>query len=298
MKNILLQTTIEYALDDWSIKRFSILTDVLSSIEDPSGRKLFHITARDRENLASGDDRLLSKIDESDFDQIWLFGVDVGGGMSPQDCAAVGRFRQRGGAIFTSRDHQDLGISFCDLGGIGAANHFHTKNPEFDPQRRMPDDTETPTISWPNYHSGTNGDFQLVEAVLPLHPVMTNSQNPSGRIERLPAHPHEGAISVPPGERWPRVVAVGRSAITSNAFNIAIAFESENLGRAVVDSSFHHFADFNFDPRLGCPSFVTEPRGYALMENEAAVTDAKAYARNIASWLSNELTELRSAHRG
>jgi hypothetical protein len=286
MKNILLQTTIEYAQDDWSIERFSILTDILSSIEDPSGRKLFYVTARDRENLGSGDDRLLSRIDESDFDQIWLFGVDVGGGMSPQDCAAIGRFRQRGGAIFTSRDHQDLGISFCDLGGIGAANHFHTKNPEIDPQRRISDDTETPTISWPNYHSGTNGDFQLVEAVLPLHPIMTNPRNPSGRIECLPAHPHEGAISVSSGERQARVVAVGRSAITSNAFNIAIAFESENLGRAVVDSSFHHFADFNFDPRLGCPSFVTERRGHALLENEAALADAKAYARNIAYWLS------------
>jgi hypothetical protein len=286
MKKILLQTTIEYAQDDWSIERFSILADILSSIEDSSGRKAFRVTPRDRANLASGDDRLLSKIDESDFDQIWLFGVDVGNGIGPQDCAAIDRFRQRGGAIFTSRDHEDLGISFCSLGGIGAANHFHTKNPEIDPQRRMSDDNETPTISWPNYHSGENGDFQLVEAALPLHPIMTNTQNPSGRIERLPAHPHEGAISVPPGERQARVVAVGRSAITSNAFNIAIAFESENLGRAVVDSSFHHFADFNFDPRLGCPSFVTEPRGHALLENQAAVTDAKAYARNIACWLS------------
>ena len=286
MKNILLQTTIEYAQDDWSIDRFSILTDVLSSMEDPSRRTLFHVTARNRESLASGDDRLLSKIDESDFDQLWLFGVDVGGGMSPHDCAAIGRFRHRGGAILTSRDHQDLGISFCDLGGIGAANHFHTKNPEIDPHRRIPDDQETPTISWPNYHSGTNGDFQLVEAVLPLHPIMTNPQNLSGRIERLPAHPHEGAVSVPPGEGQARVVAIGRSATTSNAFSIAIAFESEHLGRAVVDSSFHHFADFNFDPRLGCPSFVTEPRGHTLLESEAAITDAKTYARNIACWLS------------
>jgi hypothetical protein len=286
MKNILLQTTIEYAQDDWSIERFSILADVLSSIEDSAGRKLFRVTARDRENLASGDDRLMSKIDESDFNQVWLFGVDVGGGLSSRDCAAIGRFRQRGGAIFTSRDHQDLGISFCDLGGIGTANHFHTKNPELDPRRLRPDDGETPTISWPNYHSGTNGDFQLVEAVLPLHPIMANPENPSGRIERLPAHPHEGAISVPLVETKARVVASGRSTVTSNAFNIAIAFESDNLGRAVVDSSFHHFVDFNFDPRLGCPSFVIEPRGHALLDDKAATADAKAYARNIACWLS------------
>lgn len=46
--------------DDWSIARFSILADVLSAIQDEAGRKLFHITARDRQNLASGDDRVLS----------------------------------------------------------------------------------------------------------------------------------------------------------------------------------------------------------------------------------------------
>ncbi|HMF02962.1 MAG TPA: hypothetical protein VKK06_23945, partial [Terriglobia bacterium] len=163
MKKILLQTTIPYAKDDWSIERFSILTDVLSRIEDRSGSNLFHITARDRENLASGNDPVLSRLDESDFDELWLFGVDVGGGLGAEDCAAIGRFRHRGGAMLTSRDHQDLGISFCTLGGIGAANHFHSKNPEPDPERRRADDTDTPRILWPNYHSGQNGDFQKVE---------------------------------------------------------------------------------------------------------------------------------------
>src|SRR5262249_58902100 len=113
MKKILLQTTIPYAKDDWSIGRFSILADVLSAIRDQTGSRLFQITARDRENLASGNDPVLSRIDESDFDELWLIGVDVGGGLGNLDCAAIGRFRQRGGAIFTSRDHQDLGISFA-----------------------------------------------------------------------------------------------------------------------------------------------------------------------------------------
>src|SRR5215471_11702719 len=185
MKKILLQTTIPYARDDWSIERFSILTDVLSRIEDRSGSDLFHITARDHENLASGNDPVLSRLDESDFDELWLFGVDVGGGLGSQDCAAIGRFRQRGGAILTSRDHQDLGISFCNLGGIGAANNFHSKNLEEDLSRRKEDDNDTPTISWPNYHSGKNGDFQTVEVVPPLHPIMRNPANPSGRIDYL-----------------------------------------------------------------------------------------------------------------
>src|SRR5438477_12142206 len=101
MKRILLQTTITYAKDDWSIERFSTLADILSRIEDESGSKLFEITARDRQNLASGNDQVLSKLDESDFDELWLFGVDVGGGLGPLDCDTIGRFRQRGGSILT-----------------------------------------------------------------------------------------------------------------------------------------------------------------------------------------------------
>lgn len=287
MKRILLQTTIPYARDDWSIERFSMLADILAAIEDESGSKLFHIAARDRENLASGDDRVLSKLDESDFDELWLFGVDAGGGLGPVDCAAISRFREREGAILTSRDHQDLGISFCSLGGIGTANHFHSKNPEPDPERRKADDSGTPSILWPNYHSGNNGDFQRVELLLPLHPIMRNAANASGHIEFLPAHPHEGAISVPPAEsRHARVVAGGTSAITGHPFNIAVAFDRNGTGRAVVDSSFHHFLDYNLDPRAGCPSFVNEPCGSGMLENPHAVADVKAYIQNIARWLA------------
>src|SRR5262249_43644788 len=38
-----------------------------------------------------------------------------------------------------------------------------------------------------------------------------------------------------------------------------IAFERNGTGRTVVDSSFHHFLDYNLDPRAGCPCLVTEP---------------------------------------
>src|SRR5215471_3883179 len=99
MKNILLQTTIPYERDNWSIERFSILAELLSTIAHESGEKMFKVTARDRENHLSGDDPILSKLDEANFDQLWLFGVDAGGGLGAHDCMAIRRFRQRGGAI-------------------------------------------------------------------------------------------------------------------------------------------------------------------------------------------------------
>jgi hypothetical protein len=105
----------------------------------------------------------------------------------------------------------------------------------------------------------------------------------------LPAHPHEGAISVPPDEsNHARVIAVGKSTVSGRAFNIAIAFDRSGEGRAVVDSSFHHFLDYNLDPREGCPSFVTEPSGQGMLENPRAVDDVKAYIKNIALWLMGD----------
>jgi hypothetical protein len=73
---------------------------------------------------------------------------------------------------------------------------------------------------------------------------------------------------------------------TGRPFNIAIAFEGNGTGRAVVDSSFHHFLDYNFDPRKGCPSFVTEAPSYSILENKQAAAGAKTYAQNLARWLA------------
>jgi hypothetical protein len=286
MKKILLQTTIPYVADDWNIDRFSLVTEYLSGLTDQQGNRLFDVTARDRENLANGDDKFLSTLDTSDFVQLWLFGVDVGGGLSTNDCAAIGRFCKRGGGVLATRDHQDLGISFCTLGGIGNAHHFHSRQPEPDASRHAIDDTESPNITWPNYHSGSNGDFQRVSPNDPLHPVMQRANGSAARIEFLPAHPHEGAVSVPNGSNA-RVIATGKSSLTGRTFNIAVAADrAGSQGRAIADSSFHHFLDYNFDPARGCPSFVTERPGHTMLENPQAVADSKDYIRNIAIWLS------------
>jgi hypothetical protein len=290
VKKILLQTTIPFSADDWTIDRFSFVAEYLSSLTDESGTHIYRITARDRAKVAINDDPVLSTLDASDYDQLWLFGVDVGNGLSNNECKAIQGFRQRGGGVLTSRDHQDLGISFCSLGGIGAAHHFHSKNPETDPGRRRVDDTESPAISWPNYHSGSNGDFQRIVPAKPIHPLMQNDDNESGVIEMLPAHPHEGAVSVPANGENARVVAKGRSKYTGKEFNLVVVFESSprtgTKGRAVADSSFHHFLDYNIDPTRGCPSFVTEKPGYGILENAQAMEDMKTYVRNLAAWLS------------
>lgn len=285
---ILLQTTIPATEDDWNIERFSLLRDHLQSIKDENGNLLFEVTARNREKTSEGNDPVLSSLDVTDFDELWLFAVDTGEGLSTADCEGISRFRQRGGGILTVRDHQDMGSSLCTLAGVGRAHFFHTKNPDYDSSRQMRDDQDTKTISWPNYHSGSNGNFQRITPSEPVHELLKSD---SGVIQYFPAHPHEGGIGAPESENDARVIALGRSLTTDRDFNLIVVFErssdgnGKTLGRAVAHSSIHHFADYNWDISKGCPSFVNEPAGDEIRIYPMRLADVKAYVRNLALWL-------------
>ena len=219
---ILVQTTTPGGSDDWSVERLSLLAAHLASLREDGTR--FDVTARNREPGPNRDDPVLASLDRSQFDELWLFALDTGDGLTAADCEGITRFRQRGGGILSMRDHQDMGSSLCTLGGIGAAHYFHTLNPEPDFERHAPDDVETASISWPNYHSGRNGDFQRIVPVAPTHELLREPIL-SGLIKLFPAHPHEGAVGVPLGEQSARVVARGTSLTTGRSFNLIVAFE-------------------------------------------------------------------------
>ncbi len=289
---ILLQTTIAAVEDDWNIDRFSLLREHLSSITDDQGRALCEVTSRNREINADRNDKMLSRLDQTDFDELWLFAVDTGDGLTGTDCQGITRFRQRGGGILTTRDHQDLGSSLCTLGGVGRAHFFHTRHQDPDESQHARDDQDTPTISWPNYHSGSNGDYQSITPVEPIHELLRNPDRPSGVIEYFPAHPHEGGVGVPEGEKHAQVIATGVSQVTHRPFNLIVAFErmtdghGNTLGRAIADSSFHHLVDYNWDISKGCPSFVSEPPGDEIRREPEKLRDVKAYVSNLAQWLA------------
>src|SRR5262245_41815618 len=115
----------------------------LAGIEEAGLR--FDVVARDRAADGSAPDPVLSTLHESDFDELWLFALDEGEGLTPADCSGITRFRQRGGSVLSTRDHQDLGSSLYSVAGVGAAHHFQTKNPEPEGERRARDDAETPS---------------------------------------------------------------------------------------------------------------------------------------------------------
>jgi hypothetical protein len=280
---ILLQSTIPTTVDDWSIARFSQLGKTLRDARGSHGQPLFDVALRDREPHGSPDS-VLSALDRRDFDELWLFAVDVGDGLTPEDCRAISEFHRQGRGLLVTRDHMDLGSCVCNLSGVGAAHHFHTRN--VNPAGRERDDPYSTKISWPNYHSGANGDYQTIEMTAPMHAVLADPTSPTGAIRYLPSHPHEGDISAPPGEHA-RVIATGRSKATGRRFNLAVAFEAhEGSGRAIAESTFHHFADYNWDTRLGAPSFVDEPPGDAILHEPQALEDIRRYVRNLAVWLA------------
>ncbi len=287
---ILLQTTIPDVEDDWHVGRFSLLHNYLSSLKDDNGNALFNVTARNRQSNSNGDDEVLSNLDQSDFDQLWIFAVDVGDGLTASDCEGITRFRQRGGGILSTRDHMDLGSSLCTIGGVGLAHHFHTKQPEPDESRQQRDDQVATEISWPNYHSGANGDYQKIETPGPVHEIMLRPDGAA--IEYFPSHPHEGAVGVPPDETSARVVAIGVSQVTGRTFNLIVAFEHSDddhgntLGRAIAESSFHHLVDYNWDTSMGCPTFLAEPPGDQIKREPEKLDDIKTYVRNVALWLA------------
>jgi hypothetical protein len=278
MSKILLQTTIPAHSDDWDVTRFSLLADELRA----AGHE---VIARNRANRG-GDDPVLSHVDDLGYDQVWLMAVDVGDGLTASDAYAIRRFRENGGGVLTARDHQDLGCCLSRLGSLGVVNEFHDKT--VDPAT-MCDDQDTPTISWPNYHSGANGDYQPVLAEEPVHALLRTDQTANGRIEWFPAHPHEGLVSA--NVPFATVLAQGRSIATGRRFNLAVVLDGEAgldgrpMGRAVAESTFHHFADYNWDLDCGAPSFVTEAPGTQIKADPSRLEVFKDYVRNLATWL-------------
>jgi hypothetical protein len=175
----------------------------------------------------------------------------------------------------------------CNLGGVGSAHYFHSKNPDPDPSHHANDDADNPDIQWPNYHSGANGDYQEIQVAGAPHVLLSDPTSPDGMLRYLPAHPHEGAVGAPADDSTARVIATGHSSVTGREFNLMVAFEpSAAGGPAVAESTFHHFVDYNWDVNAGAPSFVTDRPGNKLAEFPKALDATRQYVRNLALWLS------------
>src|SRR6266699_6022361 len=96
-------------------------------------------------STALGHDTDLEEAARGAYGRLWLIAVDATGALTQVDVGNISRFRQSGGGILLTRDHQDLGACLTKLGAVGATQFFQTINADPDASCRCPDDTETPS---------------------------------------------------------------------------------------------------------------------------------------------------------
>ncbi len=259
MANLLVQTTLREGEGEWQIDRFSSLVSLLRS----DGHD---IVARNREPGEDGSDPVLSSLESSKFDELWLFASDRGNGLAPADVRGILRFRERGGGIFTARDRENVGVSLLNLGSVGHVNHFRTYN-RHNRRRR--------NLRVPARVARIDSDYQRIVPLEPVHELLRSERSPSGVIEYFPAPAHEAAISVPPYAPFARVIAVASDGGTGGAANVAIAIDDERCndgrpcGRAVATSCLHQFANGRWNgPGDGASEIFQD------------------FARNVARWLA------------
>jgi hypothetical protein len=77
------------------------------------------------------------------------------------------------------------------------------------------------------------------------------------------------------------VARVGGASLKENR-----QLNGKSPGRVIAQSTFHHFADYNWNVANGCPSFVTEPEGDGMQTEPSALADIHAYVRNLVTWLA------------
>ena len=290
MKRILFKTTIPRAEDDWHVGRFSLLAQQLESLRDDRGDQTFSVTARDRTTDADGDDPDLVNLPDSHFDELWLFAVDVGAGLTTADADGIRRFTARGGGLLFTRDHHDLGACLLKLGEIGHAHFFNSVNREPDLSRHRVDDTYASTISFPNYHSGRNGDLQVIEPAGPVHALLRCRGSDS--ITRFPAHPHEGVVGVPVGDADVRAShRQGPQPCVRPGFQFDRGVRPgphgwrRTGGCALILPPLRRL---QLESTVGLSEFCDQPEGDQVMVDANALDDIHAYVGNLARWLARD----------
>jgi hypothetical protein len=152
------------------------------------------VVARDRAGRC-GPDPILSGLDRSDFDALWLFGVDVGDGLDQRDCAGIARFWRRGGGLLLTRDNLDLSRSLYRLGGVGMA---HCGADEVDGASlgcECIDDGAPVTAGVPLRAPSETG-FREIEPIAPVHATLRQSVVEGSVLRYLPAGGDEAELAL------------------------------------------------------------------------------------------------------
>lgn len=251
----------------------------------------------------------------NDYDQVWLFGILSGVGLLQDELDQVNDYMNQGGGLFATGDHGSLGSALC--GNIPRVKdmRYWTDLPLdiTDQSAAMSgafrNDTNRPNTGSISLFFDNQAD-NIPQVIAPRifsgglpHPLLSISTTlkPSGIIDVMPDHPHEGEC------KHERVFNVGGISVSSQVIatsyvlggsttnggvpggktpTVAHCFPSiavwdgrlANVGRIVVDSTWHHFVNINLNG---------EGTRYTGLENSDYMA-VKQYFMNIAVWMSKK----------
>ena len=299
--------------------------------DDPWSHIKFDVTKAHRETSGEAgviDEFRFDQHDLEKYSQIWLFGIsrtNSGTTMSEAELRAVSAFMASGGGVFATGDHEDLGNPLAArIPRVRSMRRWHWPNPGPDGEPVAPDQTgagrHDTIVNFATGGSQTDADPQEISPVLWSrtligggiltvverypHPILCG---PSGVINYLPDHMHEGVCEVPSnlGQSWtfdgetfveypsknghqerPVVVARAKNNVSATDFGVLAAYDGhrvDGIGRVVVDATWHHWFNINTKPYINAsdpdhPSYkpATAPKWQEI----------KDYYRNVAVWLA------------
>lgn len=189
----------------------------LSAFDEPLMFTSFEITKAHRRTDTDADieDFRFNTHDLTQYDVIWLFGVERGGGLALSDpeLKDLSKFMEGGGGVFATGDHEDLGVDMCgQIPRVRSMRRwYYPVSPNGEPiappqtgsnyntivSLNSNDQSDlTPQEIKVKYYYQFHHSFSLWHRHVSRypHPVLCC---PDGVIDVLPDHMHEGHCEVP-----------------------------------------------------------------------------------------------------
>jgi len=253
----------------------------------------------------------------NDFDQVWLFGINPGAGLSASELPIVETYMNDGGGVFATGDHGFLGSALC--GNIQRVKdmRYWSDTPssvddtnEVGMSGKRRNDTNRPRAGDATSLHFDNQSDNIPQTIavrtfgggMP-HPLLSisTSVRPSGIIDIMPDHPHEGeckpetsftvnGVTVPTQVISTSFVlggsttsgGVGKALTDPHCFPSIAVWDGRlaNVGRIVVDSTWHHFVNINLNGVGSIQSGLTT----------ADFSVIRQYYMNVALWMSRKKT--------
>ena len=252
----------------------------------------------------------VNSVNLKSFDQVWLFGI-LGGTsyLDPPEVTAIGEYMDGGGGLFATGDHGSLGGGMCgNIPRVKDMRLWANTSPdnavnEVSMTGGRRNDTNRPGAGQVVSNSFNNQSDNIPQTIavrtfgsgLP-HPLLSikPSLRPSGIIDIMPDHPHEGecaeeTVFIVNGHSISTQViatsfvlggstAPGKVGTNPHCFPSIAVFDGRpaKVGRIAIDSTWHHFVNINLNG-VGSPFSGLDNSDFEVV---------RQYYMNISRWIT------------